>query len=192
MAGATDPLAGLRVRTAILHRQLESTAAFSRLTQEDVGLADVVRALILFHAFYDALEQALLPRLENSPHAGLYRQRRALLASDLAALGVQPSVTTAVDLPATDAGLLGVIYAVEGSALGGQVLARHFAARLGREFDYFTALAEGVGGHWQRVLAVLRQVLVDEDRLDEVSAGAALVFSSLIRLADQEQPDGFC
>lgn len=173
-----------------MHRQLESAATFSRLTQDDVGLADVCHALILFHAFYAGLERVLLPRLANSPHAGLYRPRRVLLATDLAVLGVIPPTALAIDLPVTEAGLLGVIYATEGSALGGQVLARHFAARLGREFAYFTALAEGVGGHWQRVLAALRQELVDEDRLDEVGAGAALVFSSLIRLADQGQPDG--
>jgi len=160
--------------------------------QDDVVSADVARALMLFHAFYAGLEQVLLPRLANSPHIGLYRPRGALLARDLAGLGVQPPAALAVDLPATEAGLLGVIYAVEGSALGGQVLARHLGARLGREFSYFSDLAAGVGDHWQRVLATLRQELVDQDRLDEVSAGAALVFSSLIRLADQERPAGFC
>jgi heme oxygenase len=194
LVGATDPLVGLRARTAILHRQLESATAFSRLMQDDIGPDDIARALILFHVFYDGLEQVLLPRLENSSHASLYRPRRALLAGDLARLGHLPPAAMSVDLPETEAGLLGVIYAVEGSALGGQVLARHLMARLGGEFaaklTYFTDLAAGCGAHWQGVLSALRLVLVDEDSLDEVSAGASLVFSSLIHLADRERPDG--
>ena len=148
--------------------------------------------MVVFYAFYAGLEQVLPPRLADSPHAGLYRPRRGLLASDLAGLGVPAPAPLTIALPATDAGLLGVIYAVEGSALGGQVLTRHLGARLGCEFSYFSDLAEGVGGHWQRVLASLRQALVDQEQLDEVIAGATLVFSSLIRLAEGEQAGGHC
>lgn len=184
---AIEPLAELRARTAVLHRQLESAPAFARLLQANVAPADVAQALSHFHAFYAGLEASLLPRVQGSPLASLYRPRQALLAADLATLGQMPSAPLPLALPAGDAGLLGVIYAVEGSALGGQVLNRHLRSCLGDEFaaslQYFSRLAEGVGSHWQQVLDSLRRTLVEPGRLDEVGAGADLVFAALIRLA---------
>lgn len=88
---ATEPLAELRARTAVLHRRLESAPAFARLLRADVASADVALALSHFHAFYAGLEASLLPRLRGSPLSPLYRPRQALLAADLASLGAAPS-----------------------------------------------------------------------------------------------------
>ena len=185
-----DPLSCLRARTSAQHRQLEACAAFSRLTRDDVSPADVTQALSLFHAFYHGLEDELMQRLAATPFAHLYRPRRALLAGDLATLGAPLPASVEVSLPASALGLLGVVYAVEGSALGGQVLGRHLCRCLGEDFAgslaYFNAFAGGT--HWQLLLRVLADKLREENAVAAVGDGAALVFSSLIRLASETGP----
>lgn len=174
-----------------MHRQLECCAPFSRLLQDDVSRLDLVNALSLLYTFIDGLESVLLPRLRETPYRSLYRPRRALLAADLAALGQATPAPQALVLPQSALSLLGVIYAVEGSALGGQVLARHLATRLAPRdalaLGYFSALAEGMGAHWQQVLGALRQALVGPEEIDQVTTGVHLVFSTLLRLAQQGQ-----
>jgi heme oxygenase (biliverdin-IX-beta and delta-forming) len=187
-----DPLAALRLRTGALHRQLEMRASFSRLMNDDVAPADVARVFVIFHAFYDGLERVLLPYLATLPHSPLYRPRRALLAMDLGTLGCPLPAAAPLVLPSSLGAVMGVIYAVEGSSLGGQVVARHLASRLGRDFAdslcFFSAMADGVGEHWRTVLFALREVLADDECVDAVVEGATFVFSSLIRLADPVRP----
>jgi heme oxygenase len=191
LVAVIDPLARLRARTSAQHRQLEACRAFSRLTQEDVTPADVVKALTIFHAFYDGLEHKLLPRLAEMPFAHLYRPRRSLLAADLATLGAAIPAAAEVSLPDSGIALLGVVYAVEGSALGGQVLGRHLSRCLGEDFAgslaYFTAFASAT--HWQQVLRTLTDSLHEEDAQEAVGDGASLVFASLINLAGDVRPD---
>jgi heme oxygenase len=188
----TDPLAGLRAQTQSLHRQLESAPIFSRLQQPDVGVADVVRAFHVFHAFYDGLEPVLLPRLVDSPWAGLYRPRRGVLARDLANLGAPLPPAMPIDLPVADAALLGIVYAVEGSALGGRWLQRHLAERLGGDFahrlSYFSAMADGIETHWPQVLSSLRRVLADAEQAAAATDGAMRVFNALLHLAAKHGP----
>ena len=185
-----DPLSCLRARTSALHRQLEACAAFSRLTRDDVSPADVTKALSIFHAFYHGLEYELMRRLAATSFAHLYRPRCALLAVDLATLGAPLPVAAEVSLPESAVGQLGVVYAVEGSALGGQVLGRHLCRCLGEDFAgslaYFNAFAGGT--HWQLLLRVLTDKLREENAVAAVGDGAALVFSSLVRLASETGP----
>lgn len=159
-----------------------------RLTADDVAAVDVAQAFTLFHAFYAGLEPVLVSRLGMLSLAGLYRPRCHLLADDLATLGYSLPQPWPSIVPDDEAGLLGLVYAIEGSALGGQVVARHLRSRLGAEFSdsltFFSALTNGVGAHWQRVLAALRQALGREPALDAMSAAANGVFASLIRLAE--------
>lgn len=188
-----DPLAQLREATHPLHAALEVRDPFVRLMADDVGLADVGAALQVLATFYRGLEPALLPALQGRPWAALYRPRQALIEADLARLAwpAEPAVAT-VSWPESAGALLGVIYAVEGSALGGQFITRHLAARLPADqaaaVRSFGALAQGIGAHWQMLQRTLQHELADPAALDDAVAGAAAVFGGLIELS---RPSGF-
>ena len=98
-------------------------------------LAAYRNLLMAYHGFHAPLERRLSPFL-----AELDQPRRAkapALLRDLHALGLTPAETDTLPecqmLPAVtcEASALGVMYVMEGSTLGGQVLKRVMAERMG-------------------------------------------------------------
>ncbi|WP_163557479.1 biliverdin-producing heme oxygenase [Halomonas sp. NO4] len=85
--------------------------------------------------------------------------RLALLAADLAALGLAVPAADGRALPvaASVATLAGQRYVLEGSRLGGQVIARHVVAALGASAPVTFFTAPGAGEHWQRLLGFLER-----------------------------------
>ncbi len=187
-----DALTVLRERTMLRHRALEDRPLLRAMAGEGLTPSHLGAFVSLLQSFYAGLEPGLLPALQGHPAAALYRPRRALLAGDLARLGLPLPPAAIVDAyPSTPGGLLGVVYAVEGSALGGQVIARQIAAVLGERMaesvQSFSVLGKGMGPHWQAVLACLRAELTDAAALNAAVDGAAAVFSTLGRLADAQE-----
>lgn len=193
----SDPLQDLRAMTRARHEALEAQPVFAALMSPALTLLDVQRAFQVFQAFYACAEPDLLPQLAPAGLGGLYRPRLSWLAADLAMLDVPALPAVSLDpMPSSRAGLLGVIYAIEGSALGGQVLQRHLRERLGEggesfalRLSYFQRMAEGIGPHWQVVLNTLRVELNDASALHAAVDGVEWVFSSLIVLADAARQD---
>ena len=180
-----ERLSEFRRRLAVPHQQLESQPLMQRLMSPQVALPTVCDFLSMLHAFYGALEPGLL---KQECASGLYRPRLDWLAEDLSALDAGLASPAGLDAwPATPAGVVGVIYAVEGSSLGGQLIDRHLQASLGvaeaGRIRFFRRSAEGIGPHWQRVLARLASVLEDSTKADETTQGATAVFTTLSRLA---------
>lgn len=174
------------------HQALEEKPLLAAVAGPALTRAVLGSFLRMLHAFYQGLEPALLLALQSrtQPHiARLYRPRQALIAADLRHLGLAiPEPARISAYPSSTSGLLGVIYAVEGSALGGQVISRQIGRMLGdtdagsiRSFD---RLAEGIGTHWQAVLGSLREAMKDETSIAEVVAGASAVFETLGQLAE--------
>lgn len=84
-------------------------------------------ALEALHGVQVNAETGILVFLEKHPGLFDYESRRKLpaLESDLAALGRIPiRFNTKFPIPETIAALVGILYTVEGSAQGGQVIAR--------------------------------------------------------------------
>lgn len=116
--------------------------------------------------------------------------RVARLAADVAALGGAPSlVAGATDLPelASADAALGALYVVEGSALGGTVLARLAARRLGLDASGGAAFfngdaADGPPPRWTALLDLIEgRGDTGEDAVARVTGGAADTFDALDR-----------
>ena len=193
----SDPLQDLRAMTRARHEALEAQPVFAALMSPALTLLDVQRAFQVFQAFYACAEPDLLPQLAPAGLGGLYRPRLSWLAADLLMLDIPALPAVSLDpMPSSRAGLLGVIYAIEGSALGGQVLQRHLRERLGEggesfalRLSYFQRMAEGIGPHWQAVLNTARVEMNDASALHAAVDGVEWVFSSLIALADAARHD---
>ena len=154
-------------------------AALSRSTHFDWQLALYDLAGSRAHArALPAAEAALAAR----PGLPDFRRRAPLLADDLAALGEPTPAPLRFALPDGEAAGWGALYVVEGSRLGGIMLARSVPADLPAAY----LGARHRSGEWRTLLAALDQAAAraGTDRwIDEAIAGARATFDLYRRAA---------
>jgi heme oxygenase len=179
----------LRTETGPAHASTERRIADAGR----IGDVDAYRRLLVaLHPIYAAVEARLEAFDEWSqlePPIDLRSRRRAhLLAADLRALAVAESAGGAnasrgPSLPGF-AHALGALYVVEGSRLGGRVLARQIAARVGGSvwsaLGFLRSDGSDVGRLWKELCEALRGFGAGADRgsCDGVVAGALATFGS--------------
>jgi heme oxygenase len=165
----------LRAATADAHHRLDKL--FSRFDLgQAAGYADFLLAqtgaLLGAEAALDASNaKAVLPDWPE-------RRRAKLLIDDLAVLGLAAPSPTPVAPFATEAAVLGAIYVLEGSRLGGAVLVRSVPDGLPRRF-----LSPGNPTNWRAFVALLDQRLSSRNSIDQASAAARAVFDAFDRSA---------
>ena len=165
----SSPLAVIRSRTRPLHAQLESSF-------------DLTASLTSIETYRDLLERYLSiykpfeAELANQPATTLAliswpeRSRVAQLERDLAALGGKPEGMPAPALPKLDdlSSLLGALYVVEGSSLGGQIIYRQIQQQLGLDAGsgvaFFYGDGDATGSSWKRFTAILEANITDPNR----------------------------
>lgn len=155
----------LRAATAAEHERVDSL--FSRFDLASrAGYRDFLTAqAAAFLPVEDALEEAGAAQLVPDWPA---RRRGHFLVMDLAALkAVVPCPVGTVDLAGPDQ-ILGALYVLEGSRLGGSVLKRMVAPTLPQTF----LAAKGPPGSWRALLELL------DRRLPTAAAGDAAITSA--------------
>lgn len=119
------------------------------------------------------------------------RQRRGLLERDLAWFGVVPLDKARPALPELkdDASLLGAMYVMEGSTLGGRLIARHVERVLGLSAGvgdaYFRGHNQQTGTLWKEFCGVLQARVPDRETDTVIVAAKTMfqVFGSWMQLA---------
>ena len=152
-----DPRMDLNVYTAVLERIYGLVAPWERLAEQVAppALSELVRA----------------------------RARQHLLQQDLASLGRASAGLALAPFPEFHGvhELLGAMYVMEGSRLGGQLIARHVEQRFhfvrGEGSAYFRGLGDGTGAKWKEFVEVLETTIPDE-AADRTIAAAKSMFSS--------------
>lgn len=183
MAGVTGIREQLKRETAPIHIRLE----------RDLGLGDAtltrsrfVFLLARFHGFHAAWEPAMARALADDPFWSP-RRRVPRLAADLKAFGFAPADIAALPVcphvPVLDsmARALGSLYVMEGSRLGGAVVARNLAAVLGGSGSaYFNADKAETVRLWREYLLRL-DAFATADNTAGIVAAASGTFDSLYR-----------
>jgi heme oxygenase len=166
IADAASRLTLLRNATRAAHARLETVPLLQRLMSPELTEADYICVLRHLHAFHARIEPAIAVALEGHPAESLLdgTRPRALLA-DLAWFGADPIPPIGPEhacLPALEdhAAALGALYVVEGSGLGGRVIARHVQACLsvvpGAGASFYGGLsAEAARSRWGQFCALL-------------------------------------
>jgi len=117
----------LRQATKLAHHALDRHPILTPLLRADLSVAQYGDALAALHGVYAQAEDWIRTFLEQHPGLFNYSVRRKLpaLESDLASLGRTP-VPAVEDFtaPQTIGALIGILYTLEGSTLGGQFIAR--------------------------------------------------------------------
>ena len=145
----------LKTETALAHGRIEQALDLKARTNSRSAYRDLLARLYGFHAAWEPRADAALA------DPGFFRKRRkvALLIADLHALGMADSDVRqlALCVPTvamrTPADAFGSMYVVEGSTLGGTLIARYVERRLGlgsnNGCSYFRSYGEQVGPMWK-------------------------------------------
>ncbi len=172
----SDAHAWLRSATATAHARVD--AAFSGFVLHEPAS---YRRFLLAHA------RALLPIevwLENSAAAAsagwTMRPRRAALEQDLTALDATAPQGAAFDASDDPASLAGILYVLEGSRIGGNVLAKRVGPGLPRAYLSSPCDAQS----WRRLLARLDAHIHDDETRVAAANAALQVFERFERSSD--------
>jgi heme oxygenase len=172
--------AALRTTTHVEHVRLNRHGLLAGLTRPDYPLSSYHLVLLAYHRFYAAVEAAIeaVPAAMNAGFDYQARRKRGWLDADLAYFQLDPQ-TAPNTLPEALLGLrlnspgslIGTLYVIEGSTLGGQVIARHLAEHLGLTATtgarFFTAYGPLIEQRWHEFLAWAETVQpADEIRRD--------------------------
>lgn len=166
----------LRAATRGAHDRVD--ALFSTF---DLGRADDYRDFLAAQArAFLPIERALAEAGAGRLFPGWSEARRApLLAADLADLGLAPPPTDGAAPLGSPAAIAGAAYVLEGSRLGGALLARRVAPGLPRRFLAATLPPGG----WRAFLARLEQVLPSDVERREAIHSASATFVLFARSA---------
>jgi heme oxygenase len=167
----------LRSATGEAHRKLESELA---LLEPPLDRGRFVRTLARFHGYHTAWEP-LVVRLIGDDAFPAERRRLALLSADLDDLGVAPSPPAPTPALASAAEAWGSLYVMEGSTLGGKVIAKalkdaDWAPPEG--LRYFDPYGRRTADMWRAFLDRLAAAGAREP-VEEIVRGAVATFAEL-------------
>ncbi len=164
MTGALSTVARLRAATASDHDAVD--AGFGRYDLTDA--ADY-RAFLIAHAKALPAVEAWLATI---PGLATVRSRETALAEDLAALGEDMPAQMAFDVAPSAAAGWGAMYVVEGSRLGGIMLARSVPE--GMPSAYLGS--KHLSGEWRALLTAIDGEPADEAWVEQAIVGAKAAF----------------
>ena len=185
MPDTPTPAETLRERTRDCHDAVEAHVRVS----EQLGERERYAELLAFFARTLAPVEAWLEGHDApgaNPQGGV-----AMLHADLRAVGREPADQAAAFEPGPrgEAAALGVMYVVEGSALGGQMIARDAEKNLGvtpdRGASFFArGGADGMAG-WRRFKAHLNERLDTPEKTEAAVGAARATFGHFIEMAKE-------
>src|SRR5690606_17115670 len=183
----------LRHATHSYHLQLEQNTRLARLLKPDLTLAEYQEVLARMLGFLEPLEQAIDASSEASRIQEKLGQRSKSpwLIQDLLSLG--QSALCIVDLPRITpqelpvitslAQGVGVLYVLEGSTLGGQLISRHLNHNLGLTSDrggrFYAGYGTENGRMWGQFRHWLNSLSLDESQVRQAAIAAVRTFEGL-------------
>ena len=183
----------LRHATAEAHQRLENCLNLLAQPACEARFRWVLGRFWGFHAVWEPALQAQIDLAEIV--AG--RVRLALLGADLAWLGLLPEqcqalprCTEADRLCSTREAALGSLYVMEGSTLGGKVIARHLAAAAWAPAEglrYFNPHGDATGRMWRKLQSDLEAAAAKGGAV-AITAGAVAAFDLLTEWLGEPDP----
>ena len=170
----------LRRETAEIHERLHRHSGLEAAARGSITAEDYVQFLARLLGFHRAYEAALAEaRLEATDPCRLPVKRAESLALDLAALGVERDtiarlpVCATIARPSNGAELLGARYVVEGSALGGQLIARALEQSFGDNRRFFLFQP---GKEWRALTDLLEALAGNPPAVEDAAKAARAIF----------------
>ena len=181
MSPETSPRLALRDATRPHHERVEAAVDLPARTRDRATYRALLASL---YSLFGPLEEQLagLPWREAGLDFAAHR-RAHLLRADIADLGGAPEAVAPAALPRTDglAAGLGALYVLEGSALGGKIIAREAEAALGLGGVGTSFFRGGDGATWRAFGRALDAALDTPDRFRRARHAAEQTFDAFGR-----------
>ena len=187
----------LQQHTHGFHTRLSHHPLLLGLTRPGYPLLDYTKILLVYHRFYRQVEDEIEAGLRHFklPCHSEKRRRLPWLAADLRHFQIEPETANQADAPSSvvqeidsPGKIVGTLYAIEGSALGGQVVLRHLAENLGLTGATGARFFQGYGAdtllRWREFCAFAECFGEKPEALQEAKFAAADVFITLKTLLD--------
>lgn len=175
-------LASLRTATTTQHKELDGII---QLMGDSVQKSYYSKILELFYGFIKSFEgglfshpewKSILPQIEN-------RKKLEKLKADLHQLGIAAeSLPVNSNPPPTSnfSEALGVMYVLEGSTLGGQMMTQHLSKKFPElAHNYMRGYGSDTGKMWQQFLSALEKADLTKAQEQEMEKAARATFTSL-------------
>lgn len=190
----------LRTRARNLHAQLEDAVNISAALSSGPSY---VRLLYGYLNIYRSFEAALQSQVAGIREivSQTYQSRVPSLERDLRALctdpvGPHPCRPASRSIPLPDLGevdsVLGALYVVEGSGLGGQVIYREIQRSLNIDVDsgaaFFFGNGEKTGAAWKRFTALLNERISRPEQAADAAEAMFGAFEYGLRLTADDVP----
>lgn len=179
----------LKLATSQAHTDIESNPVLARLTSSDLTREQYTGILLRYFGFFDPLEDRLQEtHVKQIVPDFSSRLRANRIASDLLSLGLSdvelreaPRCENLPDVSSLSRAM-GVLYVIEGSRLGGMLIAKHL-----KQLDFynedaasfFTEDPQAVSARWKSFIEIL-ETRTDFDE-SQVVAAAKETFEKLDR-----------
>ena len=182
----------LRKATHSAHVRLNRNPMLHRLTEADLTLADYLNVIQAYVFFYQRLESRIAQATLLIDEAFSYaaREKAGWLSADLAHHGIVTPVQPPLAEAEWDFGVIdnighlaGVLYVIEGSTLGGQIIVRHLEKNLGLTRESGARFFHGYGAdteaHWQEFCVWLETLSLQDNQIERAEQAARTLFSKL-------------
>lgn len=187
----------LREGTHAEHVRLNQHPLLRGITRPDYPMSMYKLVLVAYFHFYGAVEDAIDRTLDSLEVSFSYAPRRKLqwIRDDLEKLGIDPEdarflpATPLIPLAVMNLGqLVGVLYTIEGSSLGGQVISRHLATHLGlmpaNGARFFFGYGEQIPEFWREFEMFIDATLTNDEAKNGARDYARKTFALMERILD--------
>lgn len=177
----------LKSRTKALHDKVEAKLNSNKIFENTYTVEDYKNLLTKNAMLIAQYEEAAMDVLKNDLGEALELQKRAktdIMRSELAALDLNYDASLKQDSEGISvAKALGILYVIEGSTLGGNVIARALGkseAFKDVSFNYFSFYKEQTGPMWTKFKNILDEHVVSEEAKQECIDGANMAYQVLL------------
>lgn len=175
--------AKLKEKTNIQHSQIENTPLLSKLINNNITLNEYQLLIRKFYGYIAPCENLIQGM--SSRNLLMQREKSLSLLSDLAALGIERhSVEYCCDLPQLKSyeQVLGYMYVMEGSTLGGQIIAKILRETLNLTPEngarYFYGYGKNTRNKWVEFCQLLNDS-IHHEHTNEIIIAASQTYSTL-------------
>ena len=180
----------LRAATAATHERMHAHAGFGAAAAGTIEPSDYRRLLVRLYGFHRPFEDVArsavdIFRIDLDMSA---RARSPLLLADLRTIGFDPNAAATLPLwrPSirlvSKGSLLGALYVLEGSTLGGVQIARALKDRvgngLGKALLFFVGRGERQGAMWRELVQELESLREDDEEAMKAEDAAVATFKA--------------
>ena len=187
----------LRDGTHAEHVRLNQHGLLRGITRPGYPLSMYQRVLAAYYHFYGAIEAAIDRSLDEQGVAFSYEPRRKLqwIKDDLSYFEInpeeevhQPNSPIALPDSFNTGQLVGVLYTIEGSSLGGQVISQHLETHMGLTPEKGARFFYGYGGRipefWRQFQEFMDDTLTREEMKNDATNTAKSTFVMMESILD--------